>query len=366
MRQLNFYGFRKIKSDPIRINAQSIENKWWRFRHEKFLRGRPELLCEIKKASQSESAEKQEVDSLKVEVTQLKSRMATMANDIDKLTSLVKNMIVNQDAPMIYESALKPGSKKRKIVEMPMPMDVPSSALPIQPVAPIVPLHVSSNLIDTSNELDSDLFVEEAISIDPFQNKYMPGSVAPLKEQQPVERYESVGSMTAVDQDLLDLFQDEINNELGLDNNPVLPDVHTSIDKLGQPYSPQKQADPALVRKLHDSLTSLPPAMQQIFVERLVATVSDPDAFDIHIEAIKSLATTAAEEAKKRVIQAQKDKTNEKEQNGEEQVTLPLAAATLGAFLAQYSATLQQKATEEHREGMFQNEKVPSIVPMEG
>merc|ERR1712137_397262 len=167
----------------------------------------------------------------------------------------------------------------------------------------------------------------------------------------------------AVDQDLLDLFQDEINNELGLDKGSVLPDVQTSMEKPEQTLT--QQPDPALVKKLHDSLTSLPPAMQQLFVERLVATVSDPDAFDTHIEAIKSLATTAAEEAKKRVIQTQKEQNEPPKKDGAEQVALPLAAATLGAFLAQYSAALQQKATEEHREGMFQNEKVPSVVPME-
>lgn len=33
VRQLNFYGFRKIKTDPIKIDDANNEQKYWRFRH---------------------------------------------------------------------------------------------------------------------------------------------------------------------------------------------------------------------------------------------------------------------------------------------------------------------------------------------
>ena len=86
VRQLNFYGFRKIKTDPIRIRDQEsgAESKYWRFRHEKFLRGRPDLLSEIKKSNQIEPAEKQEVDALKTEVRDLKSQLATMSKNMEQ------------------------------------------------------------------------------------------------------------------------------------------------------------------------------------------------------------------------------------------------------------------------------------------
>merc|ERR1719276_792835 len=85
VRQLNFYGFRKIKTDPIRIRDQEsgAEAKYWRFRHEKFLRGRPDLLSEIKKSNQIEPAEKQEVDALKNEVKDLKSQLAKMSKNVE-------------------------------------------------------------------------------------------------------------------------------------------------------------------------------------------------------------------------------------------------------------------------------------------
>lgn len=44
VRQLNFYGFKKIKSD-----LSSIENPLWEFTHPSFLKGSPELLSEIKR-----------------------------------------------------------------------------------------------------------------------------------------------------------------------------------------------------------------------------------------------------------------------------------------------------------------------------
>jgi hypothetical protein len=45
VRQLNFYGFKKIKTE-----LSSIENPLWEFRHPSFLKGSPELLSEIKRA----------------------------------------------------------------------------------------------------------------------------------------------------------------------------------------------------------------------------------------------------------------------------------------------------------------------------
>ena len=68
VRQLNFYGFRKLKNDSIKIpqtkEEQEIEAKYWRFRHEKFLRGRPDLLLEIKKAN-NQGPDREEGDALK-------------------------------------------------------------------------------------------------------------------------------------------------------------------------------------------------------------------------------------------------------------------------------------------------------------
>lgn len=98
VRQLNFYGFRKIKSDPLRIRdeANDNESKYWKFRHEKFVQGRPDLLVEIRKSNHTEAADKQEVENLKHEVNDLKARMASMNQEMEKMATLVASVMQNQ------------------------------------------------------------------------------------------------------------------------------------------------------------------------------------------------------------------------------------------------------------------------------
>lgn len=90
VRQLNFYGFRKIKSGSLRIKdaETSEESKYWKFRHEKFQRGRPDLLSQIRKNS-SETADKQEVEQLRCEIRDLKDALSTVNDDVAKLKALV-------------------------------------------------------------------------------------------------------------------------------------------------------------------------------------------------------------------------------------------------------------------------------------
>jgi len=108
---------------------------------------------------------------------------------------------------------------------------------------------------------------------------------------------------------------------------------------------------------LHDSLVALPEPMQEVFVERLVATISDPEAFKNQVSAVTALAAAAAEEAKRRIVES-KVVQDENAANIAPDVALPLAAATLGAFLTQYSAALQNDDVLK--------DQLPSIVPMEG
>ncbi|KAK0202398.1 HSF-type DNA-binding-domain-containing protein [Desarmillaria ectypa] len=48
VRQLNMYGFHKINRTP-RAQRTSTDSQTWEFSHHKFLRGRPDLLDEIKR-----------------------------------------------------------------------------------------------------------------------------------------------------------------------------------------------------------------------------------------------------------------------------------------------------------------------------
>lgn len=77
VRQLNFYGFRKVRVDAE--TAASVDPKeWWEFRHDKFVRGRRDLLREIKRrtiADGRSTIERAEMDELRAEVFGLKEQM---------------------------------------------------------------------------------------------------------------------------------------------------------------------------------------------------------------------------------------------------------------------------------------------------
>eukprot|EP00551_Chaetoceros_affinis_P008117 CAMPEP_0203683550 /NCGR_PEP_ID=MMETSP0090-20130426/47577_1 /ASSEMBLY_ACC=CAM_ASM_001088 /TAXON_ID=426623 /ORGANISM="Chaetoceros affinis, Strain CCMP159" /LENGTH=669 /DNA_ID=CAMNT_0050552699 /DNA_START=382 /DNA_END=2392 /DNA_ORIENTATION=+ len=96
VRQLNFYGFKKIKNDPIRLieGADPPESKWWRFRHDNFKKGRIDLLVEIKKSNQQNAADQEEVNALKDEVTSLKEELSSMKGEMEKVTALMEKMMM--------------------------------------------------------------------------------------------------------------------------------------------------------------------------------------------------------------------------------------------------------------------------------
>jgi len=86
VRQLNFYGFRKIKLNSIKVDGNNEDkSKYLRFRHEKFIRGRPDMLRLIPKPRQNVSSDQKEVESLKNEVKGLKETMSNMASEISSL-----------------------------------------------------------------------------------------------------------------------------------------------------------------------------------------------------------------------------------------------------------------------------------------
>lgn len=84
-RQLNFYGFRKLRTDPILNDAVDPRTACYvRFYHEKFQKDKPELLHHIKRATKSEQHSKDDVDSLKEEVARLRETQAQMKDDFDR------------------------------------------------------------------------------------------------------------------------------------------------------------------------------------------------------------------------------------------------------------------------------------------
>eukprot|EP00534_Pseudo-nitzschia_fraudulenta_P019321 CAMPEP_0201277722 /NCGR_PEP_ID=MMETSP0853-20130426/59714_1 /ASSEMBLY_ACC=CAM_ASM_000640 /TAXON_ID=183588 /ORGANISM="Pseudo-nitzschia fraudulenta, Strain WWA7" /LENGTH=561 /DNA_ID=CAMNT_0047585919 /DNA_START=283 /DNA_END=1970 /DNA_ORIENTATION=- len=83
-RQLNFYGFRKLRSDPILTNDVDPQTSCYvRFYHEKFQKNKPELLHSIKRATKSDQQSKDDVDDLKSQVQKLKKCVMNMSTEME-------------------------------------------------------------------------------------------------------------------------------------------------------------------------------------------------------------------------------------------------------------------------------------------
>mmetsp|Transcript_19727 Transcript_19727/g.29199 ORF Transcript_19727/g.29199 Transcript_19727/m.29199 type:complete len:202 (-) Transcript_19727:1-606(-) len=94
VRQLNFYGFRKVKSVSALESEGESRSQWWEFKHELFTKNTPNNLSEIKRATHYIATPEKEVDALKVEVGDLKSQISRMDDQIKNLTVLIDNMVI--------------------------------------------------------------------------------------------------------------------------------------------------------------------------------------------------------------------------------------------------------------------------------
>lgn len=112
-------GFRKLRTDPILTSDLDPRTACYvRFYHEKFQKDRFELLHQIKRATKSDQQSKDDVESLKAEVSKLKDcihrmsaevdrklaemsydysrRINSMSNEYDKLAALVHQIVAHQ------------------------------------------------------------------------------------------------------------------------------------------------------------------------------------------------------------------------------------------------------------------------------
>lgn len=84
-RQLNFYGFRKLKAEPIlTADFDAGTACYVRFYHDKFQKDKPELLAHIKRATKSDQQSKDEVEDLKMEVNKMKDCINAMSSEYER------------------------------------------------------------------------------------------------------------------------------------------------------------------------------------------------------------------------------------------------------------------------------------------
>ncbi|TDH72021.1 hypothetical protein CCR75_001241 [Bremia lactucae] len=140
VRQLNFYGFRKHKKDEIKLSVEDDESKnWWEFYHDKFLRGRQELMTQIRRKTYTEptSPDHEEVETLKHSVQGLQCQVFELMGQLSDLTGLVKSLLQGTPSSMCMPSQLAPkrvklndGSAPIRRMAAPPPNMVPKSYMP--------------------------------------------------------------------------------------------------------------------------------------------------------------------------------------------------------------------------------------------
>jgi len=243
-------------------------------------------------------------------VKELKSKLALVMGEMDKLSTIVKalsNGSPGNESP----------NKKRRLSSHPEPVLLNSvlEPFPIQSQPP-------------QTNLNTELLGNDFIM--------------PLPYKKTDRRRSSTATLD--DEMLTSLFSiydedDECEAKKELDD---IPDLTMSVQTDYVTHVDQK-----LVNKLRDSLAMLPRSMQELFVERLVSVIANPEAFSRQVEAVASLATSAAQEGRRRLDVYGDTNTDEQ--------TIVLATSVLGSFLSRYGSSLKPPTTIASSNLMYSN-----------
>lgn len=343
--QLNFYSFRKIKfSDSIRIDYETEKKtaNYWRFRHEFFQQGRPDLLVHIKRtngkgsaitATSNNEAKPPEtaassaiipassvlVAPEKSEMQTLKKRIDEMTKNMDALTEMVQKVSLQQHQQ--GESEL-PGMKRKKF-------PVEKQALLESPVPDGV-LSVSAMM-----DLDDMPSMEGVDSL-----ALIPPAPMPFEES----RESSLDSNEFVDQ-LFAAFHEDDGLLVSIDGSASTWDERNTAPVDAIPAVISNRPDPELMQRLSDALELLPKETQGMIIDRLITAITSTDF----------LASVISSDPKKL---AGSSKAPPKVEEQLPPQPTPLAAATFAALLQHY--TNQLKESNSRRNGGSSSEAAQS------
>lgn len=351
--QLNFYAFRKIKyADTIRIDPklEAETANYWRFRHEKFQRGKPELLGEIKRMNgqkQSSSTPKtppavketlQENSALKTEVSHLKERVEAMTKNIDDLTSMVQKVTLVAAQPQQQGEHVVNHNNKRFKQETPLKTvpQQPQVATP-SPVLPDPALSATPASIPEGATMD----LEDA-------SFFMPPSLpSPMPVDRTISNTSDLSDDGFVDQ-LFTAFKTEEVFDFENETESFSSSLPPTLKNKNTPR-------PELMERLGDALANLPRDIQELIVDRLIQAITSPKEIQDNISAANCLKENMAIAPKPSGGKALPSAVPlEKKMTSEEQkpMGLPLAAATLAALLSQYGGennTKPSAANKDHK-----------------
>lgn len=361
VRQLNFYGFRKVKySDSLRINADEdrATANYWRFRHDLFMRGRKDLLGEIRRnvgqaapvlvrrvpavpgsgPSPSGPANGgEEVRELRSEMSRMRYRMDNMARDIDELTGMVKKVSVADDDGEEGGS----GSKRKKTAGS-SPGAVtdaaPSSAtLVVSPGGAVPDAASSSVLPDWDAGADIDMLLSGSDQILP--------DVAPSSDAgSSLSRSSSTSGVS--DEGFVDELYDAFASEGPLDAEPASVGTGTAVAPAA-PGAGGSRPDPVIMRRIEDSLSTLPRDMHELVATRLITAIEGaaPPVVDASEGATGTSTSTSGKLDRSISVDADDavmpDAAAASPSPAPSRIPLPLAVAALKAVLSEYGMKVE-------------------------
>ena len=447
VRQLNFYGFRKVKfSNTLRIDHKLEKQtaKYWRFRHEYFRRGRKDLLTEIKRTPSTSSmastansstssssfnnnnsnkktvvvpsvatssstttlfnnnnnngnhsSSTQEVTHLKTEMKELKQRVASMATNIDELTDMVKKVSVKEckveggGGGALLSSVISPGAewgevgnKRKKMAtttaEAARREEGETDDVIMKDLLPIMPDWTSSS--DFATTVDDSLL----LSGDPLPDLAV-SSTSPSP---------APSDDTFVD-DLFQAFADEDAILPGLEgvdeSNSKAPHAMEVEDTTMN--NNNNKPDPQLMKRIEDSLSTIPRDMHELVANRLIDAIADTKPI---VESASSLGifpsssrqqqgtrsrsssfgSTEGENCKKKADRS--ISVDENMENGaattkqaqadnkaatSSSIPLPVAVSALKTILAEYGVSVECRSSCKNAESRFTSKSLP-VIPM--
>merc|ERR1712038_1302474 len=272
------------------------------------------------------------------ELTTLKDRIAKMTNNIDTLTTLVHNVTLEEKAKK--EESLHAGSKRKKTEDADpdtSTCDMEVDAVTSADVYPLTDNSDMSNITftpsnifpsgpllrstsETSNISDA-AFVDELFNA-PDSND--------LPDPMACDIVPEVINSSAIKS------EDEVH--VTPPETPIKSDPDVSSCQQ-DPNAP----DPKLMNKLSDALTVLPKDMQELLVNRLIATITSSEALKAHLDSVSEGNDTVVSETKPQNKNKLPSGPGPAIENNPE-VALPLAAATLAALMTQFSAAMKNKS----------------------
>lgn len=254
VRQLNFYGFRKVRSDSL------DKAEWWIFRHPHFLRGHPNLISEIKRSVHFDSATGgKEVTDLKDQVTHLSDRLSSLSAQFERLSTVVSQIQAADPQLLVQQQQQQEGqSKKRKLTTPTAQVQIPAVKVEGEQMPPSLEAPLLTRQTSFS-AFDFDYFMM-------LDGTGTPSAGLSLKQPAPPVKVE-------LDSDGLDMDTCDDNwSVMCLSSDLAAPKNATARQEVRTPATAGSSAatnDAGSVQDLASILVSLTPELKERFVDKL-------------------------------------------------------------------------------------------------